>query len=472
MLPHFLKDSFMEKRLNWKSRIGFTFMAGSNGGAVFLFPYVVMSLTVGLALLLAEVTLGRMGRGSVVTTFRRIGGKGWAVWGYLGVLTGFCVLSFYSAIGGWTIAYLVDALFSPEFLSDKTQLAQHFGAFVSSPVERMGKILMPLLLVMVLAIIIWSLTLPNSGGGLKYLFSWNPSAFNFQSLLMAMGFTFFSLCVGCGCMMTYGSYLGKTEDLSVSCASIVFLTTLSSILGGLLVMPAVFAFGLDPASGPNLTFITMPYVFAQFSFGQVLAVAFFLCLLFAAITSAVSMLELVVAFLVDELRFGRRSACLVSTVALIVVGTLCGLSFGPLADFKIFNRTIFDTFDYFTSNLSLPIGGLVVCALAGYKVWPAFTEELASGATLKNVACLTVTRQAASESFSNASIRRFLNPVLRWLRLTSAALRPSQLEKTDSFPYAEIRYSESLVSFTRVMPAKDLKPCDGLRRRLPGKPLA
>ncbi len=425
MLPHFLKDSFMEKRLNWKSRIGFIlagagaaiglgaiwkfpFMAGSNGGAVFLFPYVVMSLTVGLALLLAEVTLGRMGRGSVVTTFRRIGGKGWAVWGYLGVLTGFCVLSFYSAIGGWTIAYLVDALFSPEFLSDKTQLAQHFGAFVSSPVacivsqtsfivltavavafginkgiERMGKILMPLLLVMVLAIIIWSLTLPNSGGGLKYLFSWNPSAFNFQSLLMAMGFTFFSLCVGCGCMMTYGSYLGKTEDLSVSCASIVFLTTLSSILGGLLVMPVVFAFGLDPASGPNLTFITMPYVFAQFSFGQVLAVAFFLCLLFAAITSAVSMLELVVAFLVDELRFGRRSACLVSTVALIAVGSLCGLSFGPLADFKIFNRTIFDTFDYFTSNLSLPIGGLVVCVLSGYKVWPAFTEELASGATLK-----------------------------------------------------------------------------------------
>ena len=418
----------MDKRLNWKSRIGFIlagagaaiglgaiwkfpFMAGSNGGAAFLFPYVLMSLTVGLALMLAEVTLGRMGRGSVVTTFRRVGGKNWAVWGYLGVLTGFCVLSFYSAIGGWTIAYLFDAVFSPSFLSDRAELAKHFGMFVSSPaacissqlafivltavavgfginkgIERMGKILMPLLLVMVLAIIVWSLTLPNSENGLKYLFSWNPSAFNFESLLMAMGFTFFSLCVGCGCMMTYGSYLNKEEDLPFSCASIVFLTTLSSILGGLLIMPSVFAFGLDPASGPNLTFITMPYVFAQFSFGQILAIVFFLCLLCAAITSAVSMLELIVAFLVDELKLERRFSCLLSTVALVLVGSLCGLSFGPLQDFKIFNRTIFDNFDYFTSNLSLPVGGLVVCVLAGLKVWPKFTQELASGGSLSTTA--------------------------------------------------------------------------------------
>ncbi len=414
----------MDNRISWKSRIGFIlagagaaiglgaiwkfpFMAGSNGGAVFLFPYVLMSLTFGFALMLAEVTLGRMGRGSIVTTFRRIAGKRWVFWGYLGVLTGFCVLSFYSAIGGWTMAYLWDAIFSPSFLSDKKELAEHFGAFVSSPVacigaqiafivftavavgsginegiERLSKVLMPLLLVMVLAIIVWSLTLPNSENGLKYLFSWNPEAFNFQSLLMAMGFTFFSLCVGCGCMMTYGSYLQKTEDLPFSCASIVFLTTLSSILGGLLVLPSVFAFGLDPASGPSLTFITMPYVFAQFSFGQILAVAFYLCLLCAAITSSVSMLELIVAFLVDELKLARRTACVVSSVALILVGSLCGLSFGPLQNFKIFGRTVFDNFDYFTSNLSLPTGGLVVCLLAGYFLWPKFKEELQCGASL------------------------------------------------------------------------------------------
>lgn len=414
----------MEKRLNWKSRLGFIlagagaaiglgaiwkfpFMAGSNGGAAFLFPYVLMSLTFGLALLLAEVTLGRMGRGSIVTTFRRIAGQKWVCWGYLGVLTGFCVLSFYSAIGGWTVAYLWDSLFASSFLSDKKELAEHFGSFVSSPascigsqvafiamtalavgsginkgIERMGKVLMPLLLVMVLAIIVWSLTLPNAGAGLKYLFSWNPEAFNIQSLLMAMGFTFFSLCVGCGCMMTYGSYLQKSEDLPFSCSSIVFLTTLSSILGGLLILPSVFAFGLDPASGPSLTFITMPYVFAQFSFGQVLAVTFYLCLLCAAITSSVSMLELIVAFLVDELNFGRRAACIASSVALALVGSLCGLSFGPLADFKILGRTVFDNFDYFTSNLSLPVGGLVVCVLAGYKLWPEFKAELAQGGSL------------------------------------------------------------------------------------------
>jgi len=414
----------MKDRLNWQSRLGFIlagagaaiglgaiwkfpYMAGSNGGSAFLFPYVLMSLTIGFTLLLAEVTLGRMGRGSIVTTFRKIGGRRLVPWGYFGVITGFCVLCFYSAIGGWTISYLFDAIFSPGFLSDKAGLAKYFGNFVSSPkacvgsqiafiaitagtvafgvnegIERLGKVLMPLLLVLVLGIIGWSFTLPNAIGGLEYLFRWNPSAFTLQSLLMAMGFTFFSLCVGCGCMLTYGSYLGLEENLPASCASIVVLTTLSSILGGLLVMPAVFAFGLDPASGPMLTFITMPFVFAQFSFGQVLSIVFFLCLLCAAITSSVSMLELLVAFLVDEKHMTRQKACLLSSIALILVGSCCALSFGELKDVRFLGRTCFENFDYFTSNLGLPLGGLLVCYLAGKKLWTPFKEELARGGHL------------------------------------------------------------------------------------------
>ena len=158
------------------------------------------------------------------------------------------------------------------------------------------------------------------------------------------------------------------------------LATAASILGGLMIMPAVFAFDLDPSAGPGLTFMTMPVVFAQLPFGQLFAFAFYACLAVAAITSSVSLLELVVAFLVDELKMRRVTASVVSCVALLIVGSLCTLSFGPLADYKpMFNRTFFDLFDYFTSNLSLPIGGLVICALVGVKRWAMMKEEIRMG---------------------------------------------------------------------------------------------
>lgn len=412
------------ERSSWSSRIGFIlasvgaavglgaiwkfpYLVGSNGGSVFLFPYVLLSFTVGLVLLIAEVALGRTGKGSIVTAYRAIGGRAWVGWGYLGVLTGFCVLCFYSAIGGWTISYLIDAVLGNGIVADQNALNAHFGALVSNPyisigyqalflfvtawivaydvskgIERIGKTLMPLLFILVLVVIVRGLTLPGAEKGIAYLFSWNPSAFSFQSLLAAMGFTFFSLCVGCGCMLTYGSYLPKSSNLISGCAWITFLATLSSILGGLMIMPAVFAFDLNPAAGPGLTFMTMPVVFAQLPMGQLFAVAFYLCLVVAAVTSAVSLLELVVAFFVDELKMRRVTAVTLVTIIMLIVGSFCGLSFGPLADFKIVGRTVFDNFDYFTSNLSLPVGGLVVCALVGIKEWKTMCEEIRTGSTL------------------------------------------------------------------------------------------
>ncbi|MGN1209698.1 MAG: sodium-dependent transporter, partial [Duodenibacillus sp.] len=361
------------ERSSWSSRIGFIlasvgaavglgaiwkfpYLVGSNGGSVFLFPYVLLSFTVGLVLLIAEVALGRTGKGSIVTAYRAIGGRAWVGWGYLGVLTGFCVLCFYSAIGGWTISYFIDAVLGNGIVADQNALNAHFGALVSNPyisigyqalflfvtawivaydvskgIERIGKTLMPLLFVLVLVVIVRGLTLPGAEKGIAYLFSWNPSAFSFQSLLAAMGFTFFSLCVGCGCMLTYGSYLPKSSNLVSGCAWITFLATFSSILGGLMIMPAVFAFDLNPAAGPGLTFMTMPVVFAQLPMGQLFAVAFYLCLVVAAVTSAVSMLELVVAFFVDELNMRRVTAVTLVTIVMLVVGSFCGLSFGPLA---------------------------------------------------------------------------------------------------------------------------------------------
>ena len=413
------------QRKTWTSRIGFVlasagaavglgaiwkfpYMAGTNGGSAFLFPYILMTLTVGAALLIAEVALGRAGRGGIVTAYRNLAGRAWVPAGYLGVLTGFLVLCFYSAIGGWTLAYFAEAVTGSGLIADQKELGAHFGAFVSDPVlalgfqwlfllinglivaldvtkgiERISKVLMPLLFVMMLVLIGRGLMLPGATAGLEFLFRFDPSAFTWSALLQAMGFTFFSLCVGCGCMLTYGSYLDKGSNLVGGCLWITFLAVVSSILGGLMIMPSVFAFGLDPTAGPGLTFITMPAVFAQFPFGQFFAVIFYLCIVVAAVTSSVSMIEIVVAFLVDEHRLSRSAAAMLATLALAIVGALPCLSFGKLSDITFFGgKTIFDMFDFFTSNISLPIGGLIILWLAGQKCWPMIRDDISQNGNL------------------------------------------------------------------------------------------
>lgn len=413
------------QRKTWTSRIGFVlasagaavglgaiwkfpYMAGTNGGSAFLFPYILMTLTVGAALLIAEVALGRAGRGGIVTAYRNLAGRAWVPAGYLGVLTGFLVLCFYSAIGGWTLAYFAEAVTGSGLIADQKELGAHFGAFVSDPVlalgfqwlfllinglivaldvtkgiERISKVLMPLLFVMMLVLIGRGLMLPGATAGLEFLFRFDPSAFTWSALLQAMGFTFFSLCVGCGCMLTYGSYLDKGSNLVGGCLWITFLAVVSSILGGLMIMPSVFAFGLDPTAGPGLTFITMPAVFAQLPFGQFFAVIFYLCIVVAAVTSSVSMIEIVVAFLVDEHRLSRSTAAMLETLALAIVGALPCLSFGKLSDITFFGgKTIFDMFDFFTSNISLPIGGLIILWLAGQKCWPMIRDDISQNGNL------------------------------------------------------------------------------------------
>lgn len=421
-----------QERITWTSRIGFVlasagaavglgaiwkfpYMAGTNGGSVFLFPYVLLTFTVGLVLLIAEIALGRLGKGGIVTTYRKLAGSSFLPAGYLGVVTGFLVLSFYSAIGGWTISYFCEALVGRGLITDQNLLGAHFAEFTADPVmalgfqwlflilnglivafdvtkgiERVSKILMPLLFFLMLVLIVRGLMLPGAGAGVEFLFKFAPEAFTFDALLQAMGFTFFSLCVGCGCMMTYGSYLSEETNLIRSCLWIAFLGVLASIMGGLMIMPSVFAFGLDPTAGPGLTFITMPAVFAQLPFGQVFAVIFYLCLIVAAITSSVSMIEILVAFLVDEKGYGRPKAAVVSTIALALVGALPCLSFGILADVKLGGKTFFDIFDFFTSNISLPVGGLVILFLAGFKCWPLVERSLSPTGTLSSAAASTL----------------------------------------------------------------------------------
>ncbi len=417
----------MSTRSTWASQIGFIlssvgaavglgaiwkfpYLAGSNGGSAFFFPYMILTFTVGLVLLLTEIAIGRMAGTSTAPGYRKLGGKAYVPWAYLAIASGFGILCFYSAVGGWTIAYFIDALLGNAAIADKAALSAHFGELVSNPVhaigfqmlflmftalivnreissgiEQLNKVLLPTFFFLMLVIIVRGVTLPGASKGIEYLFSWNPEAFTMDSLLAAMGFMFFSLCVGCGVIFTYGSYLGKDATIVKNSVWVLALSLLSSIMGGLMIMPAVFAFGLNPAGGPDLTFITMPIVFSKLPFGNFFAALFYLCLVFAALTSAVSILEMCVAHCVDELKANRVKSTVVLTFALMVVGSLCALSFGPLADVKIFGRTFFDNFDFLTSNLGLPIGGLVICMLAGVTCWQRLKSDLSLNGALAGV---------------------------------------------------------------------------------------
>ena len=408
----------MAKSTEWGSRIGFIlasagsaiglgaiwkfpFWAGANGGGNFIIPYIIFTFTIGVALLMAEASVGRAGRGSAVQAMKKMGGPFFAIAGFIGVISSFIILSYYSVVGGWCVSYLIGSLSNSVLSSDAETLKEGFAVLVSDPVknvfwhfcfltltcgvvalgvekgiERIAKFLMPLLFILMVVILIRSLTFPGAMKGVEFLFAIHPETMSASTILNALGFTFFSLCVGCGCMMTYGSYLPQGSRILKSCAQIVGLTTAASILGALMVMPAVFAFHLDPAAGPGLTFVTMPVIFAQLPFGGLFAVAFFACLTFAALTSSVSMLELDTAFLVDEFHVSRTTGAIISTLVIMVIGFFCALSFGPLADTKFLGKNVFDWCDFLTSNISLPIGGLIVALLAGLVVWPKFREAL------------------------------------------------------------------------------------------------
>ena len=351
----------------WK----FPYMAGTNGGSVFMLPYIFFTFTVGISLLVAEFAMGRAGREGPMASLTKVCGRGWGFFGGVGVFTVFLILSFYSGVGGWCIKYMVDAVIGRGLISDSELLGTHFGAFVSDGsmsflymmiflgitsvvvlrgiqggIERVAKVLMPALFILMLIIIVRGLTLPGGLAGLEYLFAPRWEDFNASALFNAMGFCFFSLSLGAGTMITYGSYLSPKADLPGAVGWVAVLAIMSSILGGLMVLPAVFAFGLDPSAGPGLTFVTMPAVFSKMPLGQLFAVMFYVCLVVAALTSSVSMLEACTALLTRQFNMRRTPAILLTVASCTVVGLASTLSFGVWSDVKFFNRTIFDILDY------------------------------------------------------------------------------------------------------------------------------
>lgn len=399
-------------RATWGSRLGFVlaaagsavglgavwkfpYVVGAHGGGAFLMIYLACVLTLGVALLLAEMTIGRLTGKSMTTALRALGGRRWAWVGRIATFNAFAILSFYVVVGGWTVAYLWRAVTGGILANDTDRLVGEFSAFISDPaaslgsmgaflgltavvvaagvqkgIERAGKWLMPAFFLLMLLVIARALTLPGAMAGVAWFLTPDFSAISGGTLIEALGLAFFSLSLGAGMIVAYGSYLPSDARLAGSAVWVATLATLACCLAGLMILPAVFAFGVAPDAGPGLTFITMPAIFAQMPFGHLVAIAFFLLLLFAALTSAVSLFEPVTAFLIDEYQWHRRSAVTAVLGATLVFGAPAALSFGVWSDIRIFGRTIFGLMDYVTVNLLMPAGGLCVAYFVGACIWP------------------------------------------------------------------------------------------------------
>jgi NSS family neurotransmitter:Na+ symporter len=383
----------------WK----FPYEVGANGGGVFLLFYLAGLVLVVVPLMLAEFALGRAGRGDAVSSIAALAresgaGRRWAWAGGLGVLTGFLILSFYSVIGGWTIGYAADTLAGGLPGADPQAVRERFETFLASPwrlagwhalfmgltafivargvsggIETAVKVLMPLLVVLMLLLAGYAIVEGDLRSTLTFMFRIDPAFLNAATALDALGLGFFSIGVGLGLMITYAAYSGAGISLREVAFASVIADTLISFLAGFAVFPIVFAHGLDPASGPGLVFVTLPLAFARMPFGTFAAEAFFVLLFVAALASAISLLELVVAWLVRVAGWSRARSAMVAAAACFLAGLASVLSFNawsgwhPLAGVAGFeSATFFDLLDWVTSNLMLPVGGLAIALFAGW----------------------------------------------------------------------------------------------------------
>jgi neurotransmitter:Na+ symporter, NSS family len=375
----------------WK----FPYIVGENGGGAFVLVYLICIAVVGLPIMLAEFTVGRKTSLNPVGAFQQLQpGTPWVGIGFMGVLAGFLILSFYGVVGGWTLAYVVKALtHSLDQFTNPADAGKFFGTFIASTgevmfyhavfmgltiaivirgvhggIEKACDILMPTLVVMLVILMIRALTLDGAMEGLKFYLYPDFSKLTGQSILLAMGQAFFSLSLGMGAMITYGSYLPARENLTSATLYVVLFDTLIALMMGLVIFPAVFAMGLEPTEGPGLVFSVLPAVFTGMPFGWVVSILFFTLLAIAALTSSISLLEVVVAYFIDQKGWGRKKSVLTMGLIIFVIGIPSGLSFGLLADSQLFGMTFFDHVDNISSNYLLPLGGMLTAIFVGW-VW-------------------------------------------------------------------------------------------------------
>lgn len=404
------------KRDQWSSKLGFImaaagsavglgnlwkfpYLAGQNGGGAFLLVYFVILFLVGFTLMMAEITVGRYAQLNSIGAYRKIK-AGWGWIGGLGVLAGFLILSFYSVIGGWIICYIVKAASGAFNTSDVQQLGGMFGQFIASPgqpifyhavfmlmtmgiviggiqhgIEKYSKIMMPALFIILVATVIRSVTLEGAMTGVKFFLTPDFSKITGGVILSALGQVFFSLSLGMGAMITYGSYLSKDENIPQCSMIIPLIDTGVALLAGLAILPAVFAFGFSPEAGPSLLFITLPAVFSKMPMGSLFGVAFFVLALFAAVTSSISLLEVCVSYVVDEWNWTRKKATLILSAVIFALGIPCSLSQGPWSAIKLIKgKNILDSIDFLATNVLLPLGGILLCIFVGW-VWGLYKEQ-------------------------------------------------------------------------------------------------
>ena len=389
----------------------FPYLVGENGGAAFIVIYVLLCFIICLPIFISEFVVGRRAQENAFSAFRDLsGGSAWRYVGLMTVVVPLIVVSYYSVIGGWSVEYLFKSVtFSFTGGESQSQINTMFTDFVSSPwlpllchtiflfitavivaagikggIEKFSKVMMPLLFVIVLGIAIYSMTLPGARAGLDYLFNPDFSKIDAKACAAALGQAFFSLSIGFGTIMTYASYVSKKENVLFQSVATAGSDLAFALIAGMAIMPAVFAFGLNPQSGPGLVFETLPYVFSQMPAGGFVALLFFVALLVAAVTSSISMFEVGAAYLVEEKNMSRVAACVIIFGICWVLGALCSLSFGPLADIQIFGRTIFDFFDNLSSNVLMTLGSLLTVLFVGWKLKKTdIYDEFTNGGTLR-----------------------------------------------------------------------------------------
>lgn len=385
----------------------FPYVLGEYGGAAFILVYVAASLFVALPIFYAESVIGRRSRLDTYGAMRKLApGSAWKWAGLLTVVSPLLILSYYSVVGGWSVEYLFKSLsysftgnateaevqnFFPQFISSTWQpLVSHtiFMAMVAGIVlggikkgiERFSKVAMPLLFVLIIVILAYAISLPGSLAGVEYLLKPDFSRLSADAVAAALGQAFFSLSLGVGTVLTYASYVKKDENLMVSGVETAVSDLVFAIIAAFAVMPAVFAAGIAPGSGPGLVFQTLPFIFNKMGQGMpllsyLISISFFVTILAAALTSAISMLEVGVAFLVDEKGFKRRSATLLLALCTWLIGVVCSLSFGPLSGVKLLGLTFFDFLDNLCSNWLLPLGGLVFTLFVGWRMKKADVHD-------------------------------------------------------------------------------------------------
>ena len=381
----------------------FPYMVGEYGGAAFIFVYIICFFLLCLPILIAEITIGRRSQTNAFRVFHKLApGSRWNLVGILMVATPIIVVSYYSVIGGWSLEYFVKACsldFSPGTGSE-AGFGDIFGSFISSVwapvlyhtfyllvtaavvavgvksgIERFGKIMMPLLFVIMIVIAVRSATLPGAGDGLEWLFRPDFSKIDASVCAAALGQGFFSLSVGFGIMLTYGSYISKKENIAVSSAYTAVSDLVFALIASCAIMPAVFVFGLDPSEGPGLVFETLPFIFSNMPLGGLVSILFFLALIVAALTSSISLFEVGVAYLMEEKHVSRKKACVIIFVLTWALGVLCSLSFGPLSDLKLFGNTLFDFFDKLSANYLMPAGAFLIVLFVGWRMKKSDVRE-------------------------------------------------------------------------------------------------